>query len=143
MIDEIFENLRHTNRLPEVEVKILDDKVPQVIADRMRMKIILTNLLSNAVKYQHSARDHRPAITIHSELNRQNILIHVKDNGYGIREEYVGRIFDMFFRGSLDSDGSGLGLYIAKEAAQKMNGRITVNSVYGKGSIFTVYLPLN
>lgn len=49
----------------------------------------------------------------------------------------------MFFRGSVDSDGSGLGLYIAKEAAQKMNGKITVNSVYGKGSIFTVYLPLN
>jgi signal transduction histidine kinase len=70
------------------------------------------------------------------------LLIKIEDNGQGIRPEYQPRIFEMFFRASENEKGSGLGLYIAKEAAEKMGGTVTVDSEYGKGSIFTLEIPI-
>ena len=67
----------------------------------------------------------------------------VKDNGIGISKELQEKIFDMFFRGSENSDGSGLGLYIVKESVEKLNGTINVNSVPGKGSEFRILIPNN
>jgi signal transduction histidine kinase len=142
LVDEVFTNLGQHERLDKIDIKILDDQVPQLVADKMRMKIILNNVLSNAVKYQQPQSISMPAITIQSEtLNHDRVLIHIKDNGNGIPNDHLPNIFKMFFRGTLDSNGSGLGLYIAKEAAEKMNGKITVTSIYGKGSNFTVNLP--
>jgi two-component system, sensor histidine kinase len=140
---EVLEHLPNTEHLKEIDIKIVDQDVPQITTDRMRLKMILTNLLSNALKYQNRNDTHIPMVAIHSELSGDSILIHVKDNGEGIREEYKGKIFKMFFRGSVESNGSGLGLYIAKEAAEKLDGKITVESVYGKGSTFTLSLPQN
>lgn len=143
LTSEVLENFLHTDRLPEINLKIIDQEAPQFMADRMRMKIVLNNLLSNAIRYQHFNNAHTPAIIIQSEISHQHVMIHVKDNGHGIKKEYLGKIFNMFFRASVDSCGSGLGLYIAKEAVKKMNGKITVRSIHGKGSIFTVHLPKN
>jgi signal transduction histidine kinase len=140
LIHEVFENFKHVEHFHTIDISIRD-QVPQIKADRMRMKIILNNLLSNAIKYQCYNNGHKPSIAIQSELNHKYVLIHVKDNGNGIREEYLSKIFKMFFRGTTESSGSGLGLYIAKEAAEKMEGKITVSSSHGHGSIFTVYLP--
>jgi signal transduction histidine kinase len=142
LIHEVFENFKHIEHFHTIDISIRD-QVPQIKADRMRMKIILNNLLSNAIKYQRYNNGHKPAISIQSELNHRYVLMHVKDNGHGIREEYQSKIFKMFFRGTTESSGSGLGLYIAKEAVEKMEGKITVSSVHGHGSIFTVYIPKN
>jgi signal transduction histidine kinase len=140
LLHDVFDNFKLLENIHSIDISVRDH-VPQINADRMRMKMILNNLISNAIKYQRYNNGHKPAIVVQSELNHQYILIHVKDNGQGIREEYLGRIFKMFFRGNTESNGSGLGLYIAKEAAEKMQGKITVSSVYGMGSIFTVHIP--
>ena len=68
-------------------------------------------------------------------------MIYVEDNGEGIRPELSSKIFEMFFRASDKSKGSGLGLYIAKESAQKIGAKISMKSEYGKGSKFTVEVP--
>lgn len=68
--------------------------------------------------------------------------IWVEDNGEGIAREYQERIFEMFYRGSNTSTGSGLGLYITKEAVEKLNGKIELTSEAGKGSTFTIMIPL-
>ena len=62
----------------------------------------------------------------------------MQDNGEGIKEELQDYIFKMFFRAAQNSKGSGLGLYIAMEAAQKMGGTISVQSEYGKGGTFSL-----
>lgn len=65
----------------------------------------------------------------------------MEDNGEGIRPELLPNIFSMFFRANQNSSGSGLGLYIAKEAATKLGGNILVKSVFGEGSTFEIELP--
>jgi signal transduction histidine kinase len=65
----------------------------------------------------------------------------VADNGKGIPPQHQGRIFDMFYRASDDTKGSGLGLYIVKETVGKMGGNIEVCSAVGAGSTFTIRLP--
>ncbi len=74
--------------------------------------------------------------------NDSGILkIIVSDNGIGIKEAYVNNIFDMFYRANSQESGSGFGLYNVKDAVSKVNGNIEVNSVFEKGSVFTVHIP--
>jgi signal transduction histidine kinase len=107
----------------------------------MRVKIILNNLLSNAIKYQKELPGHGGLIKISSYKENASIGIAVRDNGDGIRGEILPRIFDMFYRGHERSKGSGLGLYIAKDAAEKIKASLTVQSRFSEGSVFTLILP--
>jgi signal transduction histidine kinase len=63
------------------------------------------------------------------------------DNGTGIKPEYAGRVFEMFYRATENTDGSGLGLYIVKQIVDKMNGTIRLESQYGRGTTIRVNLP--
>lgn len=108
-------------------------------SDYNQLKIILGNLLSNAVKY-HNLNQSQPFIRIHFRRVKEHVEITVEDNGQGIQEESVPRIFEMFYRASLDTEGTGLGLYIVKEALNKLKGNINVQSELGKGSSFTILL---
>ena len=74
-------------------------------------------------------------------MNGRVFYLKVEDNGQGIAPEYHNRIFDMFYRGNEQSKGSGLGLYIVKEALVKLSGSIRLESVPGVGSTFIVKLP--
>ena len=70
-------------------------------------------------------------------------MIEIKDNGRGIAKEFQSKIFDMFFRATDDSSGSGLGLYIVKETVDKLKGEITFESELRKGTSFTISLPMD
>lgn len=116
-------------------------ETPYIISDRLLIRVALNNLLSNAIKYQKKYKDHNPSITIHAYEANSEQLIEVSDNGEGIRDEYKDKLFNMFYRGTASSSGSGLGLYIAKEAIGRLGGRITMASTWGQGSSFTIHLP--
>ena len=111
-----------------------------VSTDPTRLKMIVGNLLSNAIHYADHTKE-KPLIDIRYGLNDRKLTISVKDNGVGIDDKYHDRIFDMFFRLSETSVGSGLGLYIVKETAEKMNGNLELLSKKGVGSEFIVSLP--
>jgi signal transduction histidine kinase len=115
--------------------------VNEIVADRIRIKIILNNLISNALQYQKINDTIPPSVWIHSESSAGLVRIQVRDNGQGIRPELLDKVFNMFFRGTFSSAGSGLGLYIARQAALKMNGSIEVQSDFGFGSSFTFVFP--
>jgi signal transduction histidine kinase len=68
-------------------------------------------------------------------------VIQFMDNGIGIEERYLTRVFDMFFRGTETNKGAGLGLYIVKEAVEKLRGDIQIESVIGQGTVFKITLP--
>jgi len=104
------------------------------------VRIILENLIENAVNFSTPLS---PVIVARSFHRDGHMVIEVADNGPGIEQQYIDHIFDMYFRASERSKGNGLGLYIVKKAAEKLDGTVTVNSVPNTGSVFTVLLPLN
>lgn len=111
-------------------------------SDKNRLRIILNNLISNAYRYaKHGG--HEREISILTKNSGDDLIITISDNGIGISEEYMDKIFDMFFKTDEKSKGSGLGLYITKEAIDKLNGSIEVWSEKGIGSAFTIKLPNN
>ena len=69
------------------------------------------------------------------------MLILFEDNGIGIDNKYLGNVFDMFFRATEKSEGSGLGMYIVKQAIEKLNGSVTVTSELNKGTQIRVEIP--
>ena len=109
-------------------------------SDVFRLKIIFSNLISNAVKYLDVAKqENQLAITV--DIGAAGAKILFTDNGLGIEQQYQDRIFNMFFRATDQAEGSGLGLYIVKQAVSVLNGRIRLESKVGFGTQFTVTLP--
>jgi len=140
LCSEILENLNHLEGYQHINVDMSNISLPQIQSDKTRLKIILNNLLTNSIKYQKRAPEHRPYIRISSRKKANAVIIEIEDNGEGMKPEVQEKIFNMFYRGHEKSKGSGLGLYIAKEAAEKLAGTIGVKSEYGIGSTFTVEL---
>lgn len=112
----------------------------EVEVDRVRLMIIMNNILSNSIKYHRSEEpDQWVRITCYFENGFLHLAI--EDNGQGIEEDLIPKIFNMFFRGTSQSKGSGLGLYIVKEMLDKMGGVIAVKSVLGQRTEFTFSIP--
>ncbi|HYG40359.1 MAG TPA: ATP-binding protein [Cytophagales bacterium] len=137
LCNEIIENLNEMSETKPIQFHF-NFLEPEICQDKTRLKIILNNLLSNAIKFQKSSPGHKPYVKISSFRNGDELQIEVEDNGEGIRSEQLEKIFQMFYRGHEKASGSGLGLYIAKEATSKINGSISVRSEYGKGSTFVI-----
>jgi PAS domain S-box-containing protein len=109
-------------------------------SDYSRLLIIFNNIISNAVRYRdHWKNDSYLKIDI--ETNDESALIVFSDNGVGIADEYIEKVFKMFFRANAESKGSGLGLYIVKSAVEKLNGKVSMRSKLGEGTSFIIEVP--
>jgi signal transduction histidine kinase len=141
LLNEIIENLKFmgdSNSNVDFMVDITDDG--PVYADKNRLITILNNLISNAIRYQNTKIQNR-FVHIKIEVFETKTKIMIQDNGIGIPKEFQSKIFDMFYRVSNESVGSGLGLYIVKEAVNKLNGTIEVQSEVGEGTTFSIFIP--
>jgi signal transduction histidine kinase len=125
----------------EYEV-VLDTDLPIVRSDPTKVKQVVLNLLSNAVKFTHEGKvaiRTRPA-------GEDGIIIEVIDTGIGIREADIAKIFEDFRQVDQSSTreygGTGLGLSITKKLLHLLGGTVHVESEFGEGSTFTVWLPL-
>ena len=119
-----------------------DESIPPVLyGDASRLKQICVNILTNAVKY---TKEGSITFTINSIVKNGvcRLIIAVEDTGIGIKQENIGKLFNKFERLDLEDnvtiEGTGLGLAITKRLVDLMNGNIVVQSVFGKGSKFTV-----
>lgn len=110
-------------------------------SDPWRISEIFRNLVSNAIKYRQIDGGAKPEIKIEIRTNAQQAEIVFSDNGIGIAKENLTKIFEMFYRATEQSDGSGIGLYIVKNAVEKLGGTISVDSKVGFGTTFTIILP--
>lgn len=119
-----------------------DDEDIVAFADQDRLQQVLINLVDNAIKY--SAPEQPVDLVL--EKTEQHVIVHVRDRGIGISLPHQNRIFERFYRVdesmTRSRDGTGLGLAIAKSLIEGMDGRITLRSKPGKGSIFTITLPI-
>ena len=114
--------------------------LPTLVVDRRQFMRVFQNLIGNALKF----RSERPLqVAVRAQRVRNEWRIGIKDNGIGIAEEDIGRIFDMFERGSAAEDipGTGMGLAICKRVIQNHGGRIWVRSSLGSGSVFIFSVP--
>lgn len=107
--------------------------------DVLIVNIILSNIISNAYKYYNPEVE--SFLKIWVDIGPVSTLLHFKDNGIGIQEEHMDKIFNMFYRATDRSQGSGLGMYIVKQAVEKVNGTITLKSNYGYGTEIKIVLP--
>lgn len=135
-----FEPTRE-KRSVELDVSVADD-LPPVLCDRSALVDAIVNLLSNAYKY---GGQHRK-ITVRACVANRSVLITVRDNGKGIARKEHKRIFEKFYRVddllARQQEGSGLGLSIVKHVIRAHRGKILVDSEPGKGSTFTLVLPI-
>lgn len=113
--------------------------VDQIQSDGLRLKIIISNLLSNAIKYADNTKQEM-FISIKTYIQEGFNKIEVADNGIGINDEFKDYIFEMYY-GTNKNKGSGLGLYIVKEAVENIKGNISVFSESKIGSKFIVAIP--
>jgi PAS domain S-box-containing protein len=140
IINESFDQLSFIESIHRIQKTIHISGDVTCISDSKRIQMIVNNLLSNAVKYA-DLRKPQPFITVEVEVNNATITLKVSDNGEGIPEQQQKKIFDMFYRATENSSGSGLGLYIVYEVVQKLGGTIGIQSTYGVGSTFALTLP--
>lgn len=137
--------LEHTGRIEQKRLDVktfFDSDIESIVSDQNLLRMIITNLFSNAVKYT------REGGTVHIGFGRKNddLLISVADNGMGIPVEDQERVFGKLFRAANAvrqvPDGTGLGLYIVKEAISVLGGNITFTSIENISTTFEVMLPL-
>lgn len=128
----------------EADIEITVNRASQAVdvyalADRHRLTEVLLNLLSNAVKYNSP----KGKVSVDYEATENLVKLHVRDNGRGIAPEHFDRVFEPFDRLDADSaiPGTGIGMTIARRLVRMMRGSISIVSVPGEGSCFTISLP--
>jgi PAS domain S-box-containing protein len=109
-------------------------------SDASRIAIIINNLISNAIRYADPLKQ-EPLVDVEVVASSDAASIAIRDNGIGIDKEYHQKVFDMFFRLSEKSNGSGLGLYLVKETVERLNGHLELDSEPGVGTAFKIFLP--
>jgi signal transduction histidine kinase len=150
LLSEQLNSARGLIGVKEIELKLdIKDGLPGISADRMRITQVIINLLSNAVKFTEKG-----IISINAKLTEGTsgspetgfVSVSVSDTGIGIDEKYLSLIFDDFRQvdGSTvrEHEGSGLGLAISRKIVAMHGGELTVESEFGKGSVFTFTLPI-
>jgi PAS domain S-box-containing protein len=139
IVDRTFTELNYLIGAKEIKKNIKIEGI-EFYSDPWRITEIFRNLISNAIKYRKlNNATSEVTIKIHIDNLRADIIF--SDNGIGIDETNLARIFEMFYRATEQSDGSGIGLYIVKNAVEKLSGQISVASRSGQGTRFSIVLP--
>ncbi|MBC7554902.1 MAG: hybrid sensor histidine kinase/response regulator [Taibaiella sp.] len=140
VVNDIAALFRIAGSMENIKFNVRVSQPGLFMTDKVSVKIILNNLFSNAFKYQRKAEPNKFVdVSIGTEHNIVTII--VKDNGIGIQQEHIEDIFTMFFRATSQDIGSGFGLYNVKDALNKLNGTIEVQSVIDEGTTFKVTIP--
>lgn len=141
IIDEAIEDLETTIRETDAQIKCIGE-FPKIEADEQQVRQIFLNLISNALKFHKEGTP--PYVTIEACSENNNLRISVTDEGIGFNPQYTEKIFGIFERleKAEKYPGTGVGLAIVQKIAERHNGKIKACSQPGKGSTFTLYLPL-
>ena len=122
--------------------KKTEEKLPKIVIDVEKIKLAIQNLLDNAIKYTPQGG----TVTILLKRGKKEIIISIKDTGVGIPKDQQDRVFSKFFRGAnairMETEGSGLGLFIAKNIIETHGGKIWFESLENKGTNFYFTLPV-
>lgn len=140
LIWKVINSHREDVNFARLKIEVSVNGQARFYSDADRMEIILDNVIRNAIQFT-DANKVWPFLNINAVLMPEFASIEVHDNGIGIARQYFDQIFNMFYKASLQSKGAGLGLYIAKEGVEQLEGKISVESEIGFGSVFKVFIP--
>jgi signal transduction histidine kinase len=140
IINNSLEDHSHLKNAAEVCIEVEIHQHEKFISDARRIRTIVNNLLSNAIKYADLSKL-KPCISITITVAANTANIEVLDNGIGIEEKKLNKIFTMFYRATSSSTGSGLGLYLVKETVEKLDGHISINSKKDEGTSIKLVIP--
>ena len=146
---EVAEDLELS--INENNAAIVCSVLPVINGSKVQMRQLLSNLLANAIKYKHE--DRNPIIKITTQISEEKFDDHpakkyhhitFADNGIGMEEAHLSKIFTIFQRLHMRNEysGNGIGLAICKKIMENHSGKIIVESVHGEGSKFNLYFPL-
>lgn len=139
IIEKCFTDLSYLPFAGKVDVR-LNIENTGFFSDRWRVNEIFRNLISNAIKYVDPSKEHS-FVSVYVKVTEKYAEILIEDNGIGISEDTLPRIFEMFYRATEFAEGSGIGLYIVKNAVQKLGGTIKIDSEDRIGTGFKIRLP--
>jgi signal transduction histidine kinase len=140
IIHEIFQNHEFVPGSSAIDKYIQIKSDVPFFSDRNRIHIIFNNLISNGIRYADPEKQEQ-FIQIRIHITEDEAIIEFADNGVGIGSEHIAKIFNMFYRAHIYSKGSGLGLFIFREAIHKLKGLVTVESELKVGTKFFIKLP--
>jgi two-component system CheB/CheR fusion protein len=141
-LDEIIDNIEWSleDKIESSGAKITRNlQVNKIVFSKKNLRSIVYNLISNAIKFRSVAQ---PLIHIETKIESEYVILSVQDNGKGIPNDAVKKIFDMYGRLNQDIEGQGIGLYLAKKIVNAAGGSIVVETAPGVGSIFKIYLKI-
>lgn len=143
IIREVVVMLENQANSKNIELKLdIDEDIPLILINKNRIKQMVINIVGNAIKYTNINGN----VSVNASKNEDNLVISVKDNGIGIPEEAIGRLFERFYRvdkgRSRAMGGTGLGLSIVKQIVDLYNGEIDIKSKPGNGTEFIIKIPL-
>jgi PAS domain S-box-containing protein len=134
-------NFHHVYNTRGLEIRTSVSHAIPFYSDLTKVRIILNNLISNAIKYRRIEKGLVSFIHISVEITKEEGILTINDNGEGISADKLDKIFDMFYRASENSEGSGLGMYIVKNVIKKLDASIDVKSEEKKGTNFVISIP--
>lgn len=140
LIREELEDHKNLYRPERMSIETVVDEKEIFFSDRVRVKTIITNLVTNAIKYADVTKE-KSVVRISVTTDRNQCELIVEDNGIGIEEQYQHKVFDLFFRATTQSHGTGLGLFILKDTVERLGGTIEMKSRPGNGTTFKIHIP--
>jgi signal transduction histidine kinase len=138
LIDDCILSLHHLPEYSKITFRKEIEEGLVFYTEWTLLNAIVQNLVENGIKY---SADENPFVDIQVWSDHDNVTIRVADNGHGIPVEHQSKIFEMFYRATHQSRGTGLGLYILKRSVDRLEGEIHIESEPGVGSTFTIRLP--
>lgn len=141
LAQQVLENPTSKNEFEGHVFKLEVDPELEIVSDSRLLTSILQNFIDNSIKYRDPEKEENITWINITREDDNTIDFIIRDNGLGIRDEMKSKVFDMFFRGTSQVDGSGLGLYIVKQAAEKLKGTIDMESEFGVGTTFKAFIP--
>jgi signal transduction histidine kinase len=140
LVDEVWSEVEFMDGADRIQCKINVDETLQIESDRDRWKMVLSNLITNAIKYQDRKKEN-PFIEITVTKEDHTIKVTVTDNGQGIESKYQNRLFEMFYRATDSSQGTGLGLFLVKKVVDSLKGTVQLESAYAVGTKVEITVP--
>ena len=142
VVDHIFEAHQHMEQIPKIDVRREIDQSISFFSDPHLIHVILNNLIHNAIKFYNNSDRIKSFILTKVTSANKHLVVDVIDNGIGIKNNQIHKIFEIFSKASERSDSAGLGLYLVKLAVERLKGKITVETTKEQYTKFTVSLPI-
>lgn len=140
LLKNCINQLKYLEGADQVSIDITFDGPEIIQCDDYRLNVIFTNLISNSINFRDPNKDiNKLTVSVHTTASKTSIRL--KDNGIGIMQDYIDKVFEMFYRASEKSNGAGLGLYIVKETVDRLLGKISIDSTIGVGTTVDVEIP--